>query len=63
MSKKTPNVLPQRFSAKRLSRVCVVDHQKNGAGRLLDMWQVSVRFSLQDDGRTLKIFLTDKNPV
>lgn len=49
----------------KLTRVCVVDERvnvdaTNVAGRVSDKYNVSVVHSLQDNGRTLKLYLTDK---
>jgi hypothetical protein len=54
ISMKLPNV----------NRVEVIDHTKSvdaGGGRAYTFWKdgVSVEFELQDDGRTLKIFITE----
>lgn len=46
----------------KVTRVEVIDHRSNapGVGRAFVAWDVpSVELSYQDDGRTLKIFLSD----
>jgi hypothetical protein len=43
----------------QLTRFVLVDHRESGAGRVLDVSGVQVRLDYQDDGRTLKVFLTD----
>lgn len=42
-----------------VTRFEVIDHTKNGAGRVVVKYDVAVELSLQDDNRTLKVFLTD----
>lgn len=37
----------------------VIDHTKEKLGRVLSKYDVNVELSVQDDGRTLKVFLTD----
>ena len=37
----------------------VIDHTKEKLGRVLSKYNVNVELSVQDDGRTLKVFLTD----
>lgn len=44
---------------KGVTRFEVIDHTKTGEGRLLVRRGVTVSLSFQDDGRTLKIFLTE----
>ena len=46
-----------------VNRIEVIDHTKDGEGREYVKWvkkKFNVEFSLQDDDRTLKIFLSDK---
>lgn len=43
-----------------VTRFEVIDHTKNGEGRVLVKYGVSVELSYQDDNRTLKVFLTDR---
>jgi hypothetical protein len=38
----------------------VIDHTYAGVGRILVRHDVSVELSYQDDGKTLKVFLKDK---
>lgn len=38
----------------------VIDHREGAAGRIIVMRNVRIQTSLQDDGRTLKVFITDK---
>lgn len=44
------------------TRITIVDHRKNGEGRVYDMRDddMQVSFSEQDGGKTLKVFLTTK---
>ena len=52
------------FEQKKIvSRVEVIDHRKNAEkfGRAFMAWNVgSVAVAIQDEGRTLKVFLADK---
>ena len=41
-----------------VTRFVLVDHA-TGYGRVIDVSEVSVELSYQDDGRTLKVFLTE----
>ena len=41
-----------------VTRFEVIDHTKDGGGRALVRYGIRVQTSLQDEGRTLKIFLT-----
>ena len=43
---------------KKVTRFVLVDHA-TGYGRVIDVSEVSVELSYQDDGRTLKVFLTE----
>ena len=38
----------------------VIDHTSELQGRILVKYGVKVEISIQDDGRTMKVFLTDK---
>jgi len=42
------------------TRFEVIDHTNAGVGRILVSYDVSVMLSYQDDGKTLKVFLKDK---
>lgn len=42
-----------------VSRLEVIDHRKDGEGRILVAWPTKVELSYQDEGKTLKVFLTD----
>lgn len=44
----------------KLSRIEVIDHSVNGEGRVYSKWDVSVSLSVQDDGKTLKVFVKNK---
>ena len=43
----------------KLTRVTVVDH----TGRILERWGQVIELSVQDDGRTLKVFLRIPEPT
>lgn len=47
------------MNTSKVNRVEVIDHTKNGAGREYVKWEdkLNVELSLQDDDRTLKIFI------
>lgn len=45
---------------KLITRVTVIDHTRGGQGRELEKWNVSLSVSVQDDGKTLKLFLGDR---
>lgn len=44
----------------RVMRVVLVDHTSEYLGRIYDKWGVRVEIQRQDDGRTLKVFVTDR---
>jgi hypothetical protein len=46
---------------KEITRFEVIDHTKKKQGRIVVEYNVNVELSLQDENRTLKVFLTDKN--
>ena len=45
----------------KVSRFEVIDHRSNGSGRALVIWgnNLKVETSMQDQDRTLKVFITD----
>lgn len=43
-----------------VNRFEVVDHTESGSGRVLVRFGVQVTVSTQDDGRTMKVLLTDR---
>jgi hypothetical protein len=45
---------------KTITRFEVIDHTKKKQGRIVVEYDVNVELSLQDENRTLKVFLTDK---
>lgn len=50
-----------RLPLPRVTRVEVIDHTIGGAGRIFGRHSVPrVTVELQDDGRTLKVFLAEK---
>ena len=44
---------------KEVTRFEVIDHSSKKRGRYVVEYEVKVEASVQDEGRTLKIFLTD----
>lgn len=51
------------LQTKQYTRLEVIDHTDQGTGREYSKWVATpftVKFDEQDDGRTLKIFLSDK---
>ena len=46
---------------KSITRFEVIDHTSKKRGRIVVEYNVNVELSLQDDNKTLKVFLTDKN--
>lgn len=45
---------------KSITRFEVIDHTSKKGGRIVVEYNVNVEISLQDDNKTLKVFLTDK---
>jgi hypothetical protein len=45
---------------KKVNRFEVIDHTWEKEGRIVVKYGVDVEVSIQDDGKTMKIFLTDK---
>lgn len=46
-----------------VNRIEVIDHTRTGEGRALVKWEnfkFDVEFDIQDDGKTIKIFLSEK---
>ena len=48
------------ITTKSVTRFEVIDHTKKKVGRIVVEYNVNVELSLQDENRTLKVFLTDK---
>jgi len=44
----------------KITRFEVIDHTSELQGRILVKYGVNVDIPIQDDGRTMKVFLTDK---
>lgn len=44
-----------------INRLVVIDHRKDGRGVVVEAWRVKVTETVQDEGRTLKIFITEKD--
>ena len=45
---------------KKVTKVAVVDHTSNGQGRVFEKHSLDIELQLQDDGRTLKVFVKDR---
>jgi hypothetical protein len=43
----------------KITRFEVIDHTNKKRGRIVVEYGVSVEISIQDDGKTMKVFLTD----
>jgi hypothetical protein len=43
----------------KVTRFEVIDHSSTGEGRAFVKYNIAVKLSYQDDGRTLKVFVTD----
>ena len=50
------------ITTKSVTRFEVIDHTSKKRGRIVVEYNVNVELSLQDENRTLKVFLTDKKP-
>jgi hypothetical protein len=48
------------ITTKSVTRFEVIDHTSKKRGRIVVEYNVNVELSLQDENRTLKVFLTDK---
>ena len=48
---------------KTVTRFEVIDHTSKKRGRIVVEYNVNIELSLQDESRTLKVFLTDKKPT
>ena len=48
------------METEKVTRFEVIDHTSELQGRILVKYGVKVEISIQDDGRTMKVFLTDK---
>lgn len=48
------------MNTEKITRFEVIDHTSEMLGRILVKYGVNVEISIQDDGRTMKVFLTDK---
>ena len=45
----------------KVTRFEVIDHTKKKRGRIVVEYGVKVEVSIQDEGKTMKVFLTDQN--
>ena len=50
------------YRFKKVTRLEVIDHRGEGLGRVYGARPCSVAISVQDDGKTLKLFVTDPAP-
>ena len=48
------------METEKVTRFEVIDHTSELKGRILVKYNVKVEISIQDDGKTMKVFLTDK---
>jgi len=48
------------MNTEKVTRFEVIDHTSELQGRILVKYGVKVEISIQDEGRTMKVFLTDK---
>ena len=48
------------ITTKSVTRFEVIDHTSKKRGRIVVEYNVNVELSLQDENKTLKVFLTDK---
>ena len=48
------------ITTKSVTRFEVIDHTSKKRGRIVVEYNINVELSLQDENRTLKVFLTDK---
>lgn len=60
MQIKFGNVKMITMETEKITRFEVIDHTSELQGRILVKYGVKVEISIQDDGRTMKVFLTDK---
>jgi hypothetical protein len=51
--------MTDKTELERVSQLTVVDHTTGGEGRVFERWNIAVRLDVQDDGRTLKVFVID----
>lgn len=48
------------MNTEKITRFEVIDHTSEMLGRMLVKYDIKVDISIQDDGRTMKVFLTNK---
>lgn len=58
--KKEENLKNPANEFKSITRFEAIDHRKNGNGRVLSVWDINIEVSIQDSGKTMKVFITDK---
>lgn len=44
----------------KVTRLTVIDHTESGLGTIVERWSIKVELALQDDGRTLKVWMRDR---
>lgn len=54
------------MDTKKITRIVILDHRHENLGtdkhgRVLEVWNVKPCFELQDGGKTLKIFIDDRD--
>lgn len=58
------DLLVKETLAEEANRLVVIDHRTHNRlenyGRIMDVWDVKIKFDLQDDNRTLKVFINDR---
>ena len=47
----------------KVTRFEVIDHTRKQRGRIVVEYGVNIEISIQDDGKTMKVFLTDKSQM
>ena len=45
----------------KLTRVSLIDHTDSGLGLVWEKYNIAVEIFVQDDGRTLKVFVQDRD--
>jgi len=50
----------EAWDTSKVTRFEVIDHRENGTGRVIVEYVANVELIPQDDGRTLKVRITDK---
>lgn len=45
----------------KITRLTIIDHRNSGLGILMEEWGVKVELVVQDNGKTLKVFMLDRS--